>query len=137
MTSSLFSLDEQTLLTLGVISWLVIKHFLCDFVLQTTYQAENKGIYGHPAGLTHVAIHGLGSAPLLAMDALPPGLVAAVIAVELVVHYHIDWFKQGLGTRMGWTPDDQAYWIAFGADQFLHYLTYLGMTLVLASSLQV
>ena len=30
-----------------------VKHFLCDFVLQTAYLYRNKGIYGHRAGFIH------------------------------------------------------------------------------------
>ena len=39
------------------------KHFLCDFVLQSAYQYRNKGIYGHPGGILHAGLHGLGSLP--------------------------------------------------------------------------
>ena len=29
-----------------------VKHFLCDFVLQTEYQVRTKGIYGHVGRLS-------------------------------------------------------------------------------------
>ncbi|MEO1328338.1 MAG: DUF3307 domain-containing protein [Pseudomonadota bacterium] len=123
--------ESQTLIALATLAWLTIKHFLCDFVLQTAYQAENKGRYGHPGGLAHVAIHGIGSAPLIAFLPLEPEIVGWAIGAEMVVHYHIDWLKQRVSVRNNWTPANHAFWIALGADQLLHYATYLVMTLAL------
>lgn len=104
------------------------KHFICDFVLQTSYQAQNKGRYGHPAGLIHAALHGLGSALVLAFLAVAPVAIVAICVVETVVHYHIDWIKQAISIRAGWTPADSAFWIAIGADQLAHQATYVAMT---------
>lgn len=134
-TAQLLGVSGQTVLAFAVLTWLIVKHFICDFVLQSAYQATYKGVYGHPAGLIHIGIHGLGSAPLFLLSAMiAPTLLAAVIALELLAHYHIDWVKQGLGARMGWTPEDRAFWIAMGADQFLHHATYVAMTLVVVAS---
>lgn len=124
-------LESQTLLAFAILSWLIFKHFFCDFVLQTLYQADNKGRYGHPGGLVHVGIHGLGSAPLIAFAPIDAALIVGVIAVEIVVHYHIDWMKQVVSRLNKWTPADHAFWIALGFDQLLHYSTYVAMTLAL------
>ena len=110
-----------------LLAGLVIKHGICDFALQSTWMVAGKGRYGHWGGVCHVAIHGLGSLAVLAFAPAAWSLVLTLIAVELLVHYHIDWAKEQIGRRAGWTPNDQGFWIAIGVDQTLHHLTYLAM----------
>lgn len=113
--------------------YLVVKHAIADFFLQTRYQWMNKGKYGHPGGLLHAAIHVAFSAPLLLI--LPPPSLnygLAVLAAEFVVHYHCDWTKEQVVKRNGWTFTDDAFWRAMGVDQLVHYLTYIAMVVALA-----
>lgn len=119
---------DPTMLLFQLLAWFALKHFVCDFALQTNYQAQNKGRYGHPAGLLHVAIHGVGTAAGLWLLGFAWAPIAALVAAELVVHYHIDWGKQAVSVRAGWTPANRAFWVAIGADQFLHQITYLAMS---------
>jgi hypothetical protein len=49
-----------------------------------------------------------------------------------VVHYHIDWLKEEIGYRLKLPPDRKIFWVAFGIDQWLHQLTYVGIALILA-----
>jgi hypothetical protein len=44
---------------------------------------------------------------------------------DSLAHYHIDWSKQQL--NKGLTPVDRKFWIWFGLDQCLHYLTYVAI----------
>ena len=104
-----------------------VKHGLCDFALQSKAMVTGKARYGHPGGLAHVAIHGLGSLAVLIWLPLAWGLIAALVAIEMLVHYHIDWGKEQIGARLGIGPQDQGFWIAIGMDQTLHQLTYLAM----------
>lgn len=104
------------------------KHFVCDYVLQSNWQVATKGVYGHPGGLLHAAIHAAGSAPVLLYAGASAGLAAGLLAAEYVVHYHTDWAKDQLGRRMGWTPATRPFWLAMGADQMVHHLTYVAMT---------
>ena len=46
-------------------------------------------------------------------------------AFDGLAHYHIDYIKQKL--NYGLTPNDRKFWIWLGADQALHYLTYVGI----------
>lgn len=110
---------------------LQLKHFLADFCFQTPYMLRNKGIYGHPGGLMHAALHGLFTVPALNLTAPATTATLLMIAlVEVVVHYHVDWLKERIGARSGYGPDDQGYWIILGSDQLAHQLTLIVMVLV-------
>lgn len=117
---------------LAVLLILQLKHFLCDFVLQTPYQFMNKGKYGHPGGIIHAGLHALTSVPIFYL--IRPGwaVAAAVVIGEFIVHYHIDWLKEQTVKRKRLKFPQAEYWWAFGADQGLHQITYLAMAAVLA-----
>jgi hypothetical protein len=108
------------------------KHFLCDFVLQTAYLYRNKGIYGHRAGFIHAGLHAAGSLPALLLLSRDAGLIAAILAVEFLIHYHVDWLKLHIDKRYRLGINQSLYWAVFGADQLLHQLTYVGILAVLA-----
>jgi hypothetical protein len=120
-------------MAIGGLALLQIKHFICDFVLQTTRHVQFKGIYGHPAGLEHAGIHVLGSIPCLWLVGANWTATAAIAAAEFVIHYHQDWLKERLVKRNKWGFTDHQYWIALGADQLVHQLTYIAMIVVLAT----
>ncbi len=58
-------------------------------------------------------------------------LAGAIALGEFAVHYHIDWLKEQLTHRNGWTAHDRGFWYALGTDQFVHGLTYLALVAVL------
>jgi len=109
-----------------------IKHFLCDFVLQTYDQIRFKGKYLHPAGLLHAGLHMVGSIPALLIlfvpsfsgAALP---IAVLIVAEFLIHYHTDWAKAKLDGWLRLNDQSSLYWAIFGGDQVVHQLTYVGM----------
>jgi hypothetical protein len=128
----------QTAITvLAAVGVLMMKHTAADFFLQTPYQYCNKGIYGHPGGFLHAGIH-VALTPLVYLVIAPASLLlAASIALgEFIVHYHIDWAKEQITRRAGYTPQTPRFWHALGVDQLLHGLTYLVIVgvLVWASS---
>jgi hypothetical protein len=102
-----------------------IKHFICDFVIQTPFQIRNKGTYGHPGGFIHAGLHILGSLPALLILGAPPETIAILLAAEFVIHYHVDWFKARFDQDRN--EQDSAYWIVFGIDQLIHQITYVAM----------
>lgn len=113
----------RALVTVLVI--LQLKHFLCDYPLQTLYQVRNKGTYLHPAGILHSGLHALLT--MTAFLVVPPSFLlgCAIVIGEFLVHYHIDWAKEQVLRRNGWTSADTPFWWALGTDQMLHYFTYL------------
>ena len=116
---------------LAAILALLAKHLVCDFALQSGWMARNKGRYLHPAGLAHAGLHAAATLPILLAFGAAPMLALGLAAAECALHYHIDWAKAGITARAGWTTGDRAYWVAFGTDQFLHQVTYLGLILAL------
>jgi hypothetical protein len=123
---------DSALLTLLLLQ---LKHFVCDFVVQTQYQMRYKGIYGHPGGLVHAGLHVIGSAIVLAaLDAatllsMPVMLLAVLLAAEFLLHYHIDWGKEQV-IKPFVEEQGAAYWAIFGFDQFLHQATYVAIAYV-------
>jgi hypothetical protein len=113
---------------LAAITYLLVKHAIADFILQTDQIFRQKGSYGAPGGLWHALIHILLTAPVfLLFPGGGPGLAAMLLAGEFVVHYHIDWTKEQILRREGWTPKDKYFWWALGIDQLLHGLTYVAI----------
>jgi hypothetical protein len=128
-------MSEITLLALAAVAVLMFKHAVADFYLQTGYQFLNKGTYGHPGGLIHAGIH--VALPPLVYLVLVPGslLVAGAIALgEFALHYHIDWAKEQITRRNGWTAQSPGFWHALGTDQLIHGLTYLAIVAVLIAT---
>jgi hypothetical protein len=125
-------MPKLVLLALAAVAILMFKHAIADFYLQTPYQYLNKGKYGHPGGIIHAGIH-TALTPLVYLVLLPGSfLIAGALAVgEFALHYHIDWLKEQITHRNGWTTQNRGFWFALGTDQLLHGLTYLGIVAVL------
>lgn len=121
-------------LILAAMACLLVKHAVADFLLQTAYQRQTKGIYGALGGLTHCLTHVILTAPvLLLFPGLDPTAAAAILTGEFVIHYHLDWLKDQAVKRNGWTSHDTPFWWALGTDQLLHGLTYVAILWVAAT----
>ena len=130
-------MGHQLALILWALLALEVKHFLCDFVLQSEYQVRTKGIYGHFGGFIHSGLHVLFTIPALLILGASWKAIAIILAVEFVVHYHADWMKSAIDKRYHWGMTDQRYWILFGTDQLIHQLTYVAMLYVMAAGVLV
>lgn len=115
---------------LTVITWLMIKHFVADYFLQTPWMISEKADYGKPGGLFHAGEHAVLTWITLAI--LGFGWLSFLMAlIDGIIHYHIDWCKSNyLRGRFAFslTPMDHTdteYWWAMGLDQFAHYMTYV------------
>ncbi len=126
-------MSQALALTLWALLALELKHFLCDFALQSEYQVRTKGIYGHLGGFIHSGLHILFTIPALLILGAGLKAIAIILAVEFVVHYHADWLKSAVDKRYNWGIDDQRYWIMFGIDQLIHQLTYIAILYVVAA----
>lgn len=112
-----------------------LKHFVCDFVLQTLSQSRNKGIYGHIAGITHAGTHALFSIPALLILRVDLRALVVLVIAEFAIHYHTDWAKAHTDRKRAAVGQDHVYWMLFGLDQLIHQLTYIAMIYVAMSGL--
>ena len=122
--------DPGQIALVGVLI-LLFKHLVLDFFLQTPYQYQNKGIYGHPGGILHAGLQALGTASVFLWLAPSAALAAAIMIGEFVVHYHVDWTKEQITKRWHLTANDAPFWWTLGVDQFLHGATYLTIVALL------
>ncbi|GLQ53863.1 DUF3307 domain-containing protein [Devosia nitrariae] len=109
------------------------KHFLFDFVLQSPYQAKNKGVYGHPGGILHAALHVLGTAVVMVFFLTDLPLLLVFLIAEFLIHYHTDWAKAHLVKRSA-PARGAEFWSIFGFDQFVHHATYAAIVFAALSS---
>jgi len=128
-------MSQDTALALWALLALQAKHYVCDFVVQSEYQVRTKAVYGHFGGFIHSGLHILGTIPALIVLGAPPATGALILIVEFAIHYHTDWSKAFVDRVFHWGPTDQRYWIAFGTDQLVHQLTYLGIVYVLLTGM--
>ncbi|MEM9333149.1 MAG: DUF3307 domain-containing protein [Pseudomonadota bacterium] len=104
-----------------------VKHMLADYFLQTSLMLANRAVYLHPGRALHCLVHVVGSLLCLLAFGIPVALIILVLVAEWIAHYHIDFAKGVWSDRAAHTPSEASYWRAFGADQLLHQLTYVGM----------
>ena len=108
-----------------------LKHFACDFLLQTDWMALTKGrpgMEGYRALFTHSAIHAIGT--LVIVVIFTPALWW-IGPLDFVVHSVIDRIKGYYTYKKGWTPKDTIFWWTLGADQEAHNFTHLGYIVII------
>lgn len=102
-----------------------LKHFSCDFLLQTDWMALTKGRpgrEGYRALFSHTLIHALGT--LLIVLVFAPALWW-LAPVDFAVHSLTDRIKGKLTFERNWQPSDKIFWWSFGIDQEVHNFTHM------------
>lgn len=121
-------------ITILILTLLFVKHFIADFVLQFPYMVEQKGTYGAEGGVHHSVIHMVFTWALLCWT--NPFIAVMAALADGFLHYHIDWLKMNINRWRGLSIQDHEFWVWLGADQLAHALTYLGITLWVATMLK-
>ncbi len=106
-----------------------------DYFLQTRRMLMGRGQYLHVGRAQHAAVHAAGSAIALLLVGAALPIVMLLIAVEWVVHFHIDWWKASYSAKKALAPDQAQFWRAAGFDQALHQFTYIAMVWAWIASL--
>lgn len=103
------------------------KHFIADFLLQTSWMAHGKE--GRQSWLGPLAVHVLIHAGLTLLIALvvAPRLWWLAL-IDLVVHFCVDRSKAKVGQRCSWDTKKTQYWWLLGFDQFIHQVTNIALT---------
>jgi len=108
-----------------------IKHFICDFLLQTSWMATKKGnpgAEGYKALFSHCGIHAIATAIITLIFA--PTLIW-LAAVDFIVHSIVDRGRAILGNKKKWNSSDKAFWVSLGIDQEFHNATHLILIIVI------
>ncbi len=106
---------------------LQIKHLFADYFLQTSRMMTGRETYMHLGRAQHAGVHGFLSVPVFLMSEAGYGFIAVLVALEWLVHFHIDWAKAHYSKTRDLHPGQARFWQAFGVDQALHQLTYVAM----------
>jgi len=113
-----------------ILSWLMVKHYLADYFLQTSWMIKDKVDYGKPGGLVHAGEHGILTWITLCFF-INPFMALAYGLIDSVLHYHIDWTKSNyIQGKFRFSSQylnqyDTEWWWAMGIDQTLHFFTYV------------
>lgn len=114
---------------------LIFKHLVFDFFYQPPYQWQNKGTYGHWGGIIHSSQHVVTTYFIL-LFFIAQEYAILISFIEFLIHYHMDWFKMWYGKKMNYKPhpsmgctikQSEWFWYMLGIDQFVHYMTYIGI----------
>ena len=91
---------------------------------------SDKHIYGGRGGMVHALSHGVGTFFVL-FYFFSPALVVLTSILDAVVHYNVDYAKSKIQQLKRYPTTDTRYWVLFGTDQFLHFLTYVMIVVIL------
>ncbi|MDA8847304.1 DUF3307 domain-containing protein [bacterium] len=104
---------------------LLTKHMVADYYTQYSWMMRGKGTYGAFGGLAHSGWHGILTLMVLNFLGINFWWALLMGLLDSVVHYHIDYVKTNIWKSRDYTPEDHAYWMIHGTDQFLHLMTYV------------
>lgn len=122
------ALTPEIRTVLLAIVYLLVKHFIADFLLQSDRQRREKGIFGATGGITHALTHIVLTAPVFWLLRTPShNTMATLLTAEFAIHYHLDWSKEHIVRRNGWGLQNRYFWWTLGADQMCHALTYVAI----------
>ncbi|MEL6435715.1 MAG: DUF3307 domain-containing protein [Pseudomonadota bacterium] len=106
---------------------LQVKHFAADYLLQTKWMISGKRSFLALGGYAHAAVHVVGTAIVLLIVGVSPGLMLAILLAEFIAHYLFDYAKAHYGAGISSADAPRRYWAAHGLDQLLHHLTYVAI----------
>lgn len=98
-----------------------------DYFLQTPKMLSGRCEYWHMGRAQHAGVHVVGSILVFLIVGAPIGFIAAIVALEWIIHFHIDYGKASFSEKKQLNPTQAMFWRAAGFDQCLHQLTYVAM----------
>ena len=108
-----------------------IKHFICDYPLQTPYMLGKMGKTNWIKPLAaHAGVHAIGTFIVVLAVTFSPIAVVFALA-DFVLHFIVDRIKASPDLGGRWKPDQSYFWWALGADQMAHHLlNYLFIAII-------
>jgi len=109
-----------------------VKHFAADFPLQNAYMLRKKDRVDWELPLAaHCAVHALLTFFLLLQFGVWAALTLSL--AEGMLHFVIDRLKAHPDLGGQWGIGQSEFWVALGADQLAHHLTYIAIVALLAA----
>lgn len=110
-----------------LVALFILKHLVCDWLLQNHEMALHKSKFLHPAGIIHALINGVGTAVVIAIAAPTAGFAVAIWlgVADMFSHYAIDYMKANANKAFKLEPGQSLYWKLIAIDQTLHWIIYL------------
>lgn len=113
-----------------LLTLLFIKHYLCDYPMQSSWMLTKSAKTGWTLPLTaHAALHGWFTFMIVNIMTLcqDPGLALLFGFADFCAHWAIDYWKAQLtSAEFG----SRRFWNYLGLDQLLHSLTYISISFV-------
>lgn len=109
---------------------LQLKHFVADYLLQTSWMIAGKRNLFALGGYAHAGIHVIGTMIVLVPLGIPLNMALAIIIAEFIIHFGLDYAKARYGDGTSSEDNPKVFWAKHGLDQLLHHLTYIGIAYV-------
>lgn len=119
----------STGLVLFILGLLLVKHYIADWIVQTTRIALEKGT-NVSFLLLHSLHHVIGTAIALVWFVDPFSLLLVCLC-EFILHSVIDYIKSHPTMLGRYTFPSQQFFIWMGFDQLLHQLSYIAIVIFL------
>lgn len=100
-----------------------IKHFLADYVFQTSYMLKKSQTNNWILPLlSHSLVHGFFTLFIL----ITYGYIQLwyLFLIDIIVHFLVDAVKARPQFLGRFNPSQKQFWISLGFDQMLHHLTH-------------
>lgn len=110
-----------------LITYGIVIHLICDWILQNDWMATNKANLRHPAGYIHAGIHALGMAFIF-----PPLVAFAIGITHLLIDTRkpVQWWQSFYRQT---TDGPYAIHVAIWLDQVLH-ITVIALAALVSAS---
>lgn len=106
---------------------LFTKHLIMDWYLQTNEMIKYKGELFNLVGMSHSALHGIGT--FIAVIWFTSFNDAIFLGIgDFIIHYVVDYVKMKYGCQ---DIKNKKFWNHIGLDQYIHYLTYLAIVYII------
>lgn len=119
------------MISISVLFWLLVTHWVADFVFQTDWMARNKSSSNLPL-FVHVCVYSLILIPF-AVSYIPSYAVAWFIVFNMSLHFVVDYHTSRLTSKLGAagkygskTVPNFGMFSIIGLDQMLHYISLIG-----------
>lgn len=98
-----------------------VKHFICDYPLQTPYmlQKANKEKWIKPL-FAHAFTHTVGTFIIVSFFNIQLAILLSLC--DLILHFMVDRIKASPNIGNRWGIDKPYFWWALGLDQMSHHL---------------